>query len=640
MAGFLLRLRGAAVASGLAPVFTVAPVMSMSGSHLDVGETVTCSTGTIVGADIIEYQWEVGGVPLHASLGVLAWDTTFAIPKGLQWEVPRCKVTATNAHGSTVAYSNDLGRVTVDFSTKTLAGHGQKPLGLGPVTITGGMNAADFTMLSGAIAPSGVKNTAKTWAASRYALTLSDGTTIKLRIVNDGFTIAATAADTRTNNELEKVLILTGATAPKLGDNIWVRDGYWNPLNSNWFIDIAPGGYGAGTGTHVEIRSERVDLTLDSDLAPNRKHGAKFGPILTFHDGEIDAKVRFLETWHTVTLSPVPVGTHLHAHTGSTQGWGINFKGCRGDVDPSAVDPGEANGFKLNAGATVEDCTLTNMYHAIIASGSKTRGDFVSQRNVFRGVRSDCHQVNGSNIYVQDNMAYDANTGPGDHPDFCQHLGAADGDTEINIVVERNLVFRNKGSLNAADFQCVFLTGSAGAGRITPTVRNNITYVTSAQGAWVAKGLDPTVEFNTCLTDYDANTSSILEQAITASTEFPGENGTWNRNLSMGFNVSSQGGTVTATLNQVLGANKAAVTAALPGLLNVAGGTTPCNRRTRLINATPPLLAAPAGVLQTDGTVTGALFPSANENEPGAWNDGSVYDPGNPTWVAAHPPAA
>lgn len=641
--------RNAAGAPGLPPVFTVNPVMTVVGGNLETGETVSCTSGTITGSPtLIEYQWEIAGVPLYKSLGVLAWDNTYVLGKGTQWKTPRCKVTATNAYGSTVAYSNDLGKVTIDFSTKTACGHAEIALGLGAVTITGGASNADFAMLAGKLIPSGTYGAQKTWARSRYALTMSDATVVNVRIVNDGATVATPSTDTRTGtNELHDALYWTGTRGLKLGENVWIRDGsYWNPANGDWYIDIPSSGYGAGSGTHVTVRSETVDYTLDADGNPNNQHGAKLGPIRTYFDATINAKIRYQDTWHSMETSPVPVA-HLHAHGGANPGWGINFRNCRISVAAGVVDADTVFALRLNGGATVDYCVFDGMYHAIAPIGIAANGDFISQWNIFHGVFSDCHHMRGSNLYVRDNIAYNPRYSAGTHPDFCQHLGAPNGVTETNIVVERNIVLRNLATLNWYDFQCFFMADSVGTGRITPTIRNNITFVTSAQGVWLYSAFNPTVEFNTCLTDYNANTSDIPNQSIRIGDAVPGggtnsTGGTYNRNVCHGYDFAAQGGTVTKTPdpNQSIGTTMTAILVAFPGMAS-ANYNYPCNRANRLKSATPPNLAvASGGVVNPDGTVNGALFPAVAPAVIGAWNDGSVYDPSNPTWVAAHPIAA
>jgi hypothetical protein len=83
-----------------APANTVAP--SLSGLT-DMGETLTCSAGTWTGSPSFAYAWFVDGV-LDAGLGAAA---TLVITEALADTVVKCRVTATNASGSTVAYSNN-----------------------------------------------------------------------------------------------------------------------------------------------------------------------------------------------------------------------------------------------------------------------------------------------------------------------------------------------------------------------------------------------------------------------------------------------------------------------------------------------------------------------------------------------------
>lgn len=639
MFGLGLGLAMAAGGAPSTPVFTANPVMTMSGGTLDVGSTVTSTSGTVVGADLITYEWQADGVALYDGYGLLATNTTHVVQKGAQWKVLRCKVTATNAHGSTVAYSNDLGRVTVDFGEKTKSGWGGFPLGLGAVTITGGANADDFAISSGKLIPSGTKNATKTFSASTYALTLSNGETLRIRIVPKSITIAVETSDTRDDNQLQRALNQTGANAPKLGWDVWMRDGFHNPTSADYYIDIPTGGYAADTGMHVKVRSETVDLTLDVEGNPNHRHGAKLGAIRTWFDtAGTNAKLLFLNTWHTCEISPVP-RSHLHTFGGSAAsfGYGVSFDAGRCDVLAGITGADSVTALSVWGGCSVSRMVFTNVLHGIFPTGSKTNGDVTLDWNIFFDIFSDGAQANGSNVYYRYNLAFRKAYLAGAHGDFFQHTGAQADTIDNGVVFSYNICVRGNGYDSAPDWQFQLMKGDlpVSTGRVTFTSSNNIYIGTASQGAWWAWGRDVVVACNTLLQDRYSNGPTPLNVTIRAISDYAGENLTLTRNVSNGLDVLATTGTITQmpSPNQTLTPVQQAT--AFPSLPTTAMQSGSLNRAAILQWSRPADLAVAAGGCRNpDGTFNGALFPN------GAWNDGSVYDPANPTWVAAHPVAA
>jgi hypothetical protein len=94
-----------------APVNDVAPALTGTAT---VGQTLTCSQGTwtTTGSTTYAYQWEaskIGGHPFESING--ARSRTYIVANSDIDHLLRCKVTATNQQGSTVAYSNEVGEV-------------------------------------------------------------------------------------------------------------------------------------------------------------------------------------------------------------------------------------------------------------------------------------------------------------------------------------------------------------------------------------------------------------------------------------------------------------------------------------------------------------------------------------------------
>lgn len=104
-----------------APANTVAPAVT---GTANVGETLSCSTGTWTGTEPITYayQWQ------RSDDGVTAWTniagataSTYAVPNADYQKYLRCVVTATNSAGSSSANSNVTAQVTGDAPANTVA---------------------------------------------------------------------------------------------------------------------------------------------------------------------------------------------------------------------------------------------------------------------------------------------------------------------------------------------------------------------------------------------------------------------------------------------------------------------------------------------------------------------------------------
>ena len=84
----------------LSPTNTIAPVLS---GTFEVGEVVSCSTGTWLGATPITYayQWKLDGLDIGG-----ATSSTYTIVLADDTKTLTCLVTATNAAGSASQLSN------------------------------------------------------------------------------------------------------------------------------------------------------------------------------------------------------------------------------------------------------------------------------------------------------------------------------------------------------------------------------------------------------------------------------------------------------------------------------------------------------------------------------------------------------
>jgi hypothetical protein len=98
----------------IGPYNTVAPAVT---GTLTVGQTLTTTNGTWAGDATITFarQWQAGNVadpndPSWANISG-ATNLTYVLASGQLAKYVRCRVTATNSVGSTIAYSNVVGPV-------------------------------------------------------------------------------------------------------------------------------------------------------------------------------------------------------------------------------------------------------------------------------------------------------------------------------------------------------------------------------------------------------------------------------------------------------------------------------------------------------------------------------------------------
>jgi TP901-1 family phage major tail protein len=103
-----------AITATIAPYNTVAPAVTGTAT---VGQTLTTTNGTWAGDATITFarQWQVGNStdqndPSWANIAA-ATNLTFVLTSGQLAKYVRCRVTATNSEGSTIAFSNIVGPI-------------------------------------------------------------------------------------------------------------------------------------------------------------------------------------------------------------------------------------------------------------------------------------------------------------------------------------------------------------------------------------------------------------------------------------------------------------------------------------------------------------------------------------------------
>jgi hypothetical protein len=94
--------------SGAAPAFTALPAIT---GTAQVGEELTCSTGTVSGDATISYayQWFAGGVAISG-----ATTNAYTLTEAEEGKIVQCRVHATNSVGSAIAFTNATSAVTAE----------------------------------------------------------------------------------------------------------------------------------------------------------------------------------------------------------------------------------------------------------------------------------------------------------------------------------------------------------------------------------------------------------------------------------------------------------------------------------------------------------------------------------------------
>lgn len=655
----LRALRGRVVGP---PVNTVAP--SISGDPTQ-GQTLTGDVGSwtnsptsfalrwlrdavaIDGA--IGYTFDLTGVDVGTEIVFEAAAINSAAPSG---------VVATSAAVGPIADSSpDLPATrTVAFGSKTRRGHGGDPLGYtgaGYLGITGGNTGSVWTIDNrNHLVPAGTYGAAPPTFSGPYTLTIteysdsgkttatgaSQTTTVNMlanaaHVREMTTTVGGVNQDATNRSQLRSLLLLaTGVSgAVVLGDTIWCRDGHLNPNAIDMDFRIPAGGWAAGSGSRITVRSETVDATTDANGHASGQHGFKIGALKASSTLSGDVEVPI--DWRDIHFYTNVAGSARPLLGFATVSYGMRTYNCRIEIGPAVTNPNSVAGFQFNSQAIVEDCYFKGMSKAITHLGASQ-----VRRCVGENLLEDFTQGGplGDNVY-EDNFIFNPRFESGGHGDNFQHTGAPDGTTIQGGSIVRNISMRNDGPATAVTVQGAFLSQPQGETGIVENqvVRNNLFHNDMTNQIYMTRYNSPLVGENTCLTDFQAGSSGNAA-AILTETGFGGTDGTWRNNVSNTINIASQGGTVVNSNNGTLDRDLTEYTTAFPNYTN----TGLVNRAAALLAFTPADLAvASGGMKNTDGTFRGALFPATAGETIGAWNDNSVFEPENPTWVAAHPPA-
>lgn len=549
---------------------------------------------------------------------------------------------------------------SIHFGAKTRCGHGGHPMqysGTKYLGITAGNGSGHWTIDSRKhLVPAGTYGAAPPSFASSYTLTVSEyNDAAKTSPTGSSFDVTvtivanaahiremnATTTNTDTARSFQLCTLLAQAAGPsyamQLGDTIWCRDGYWNAAMLGCRIRPPAGLYAAGTGSRITIRSETVDTSLDSNGNPALKHGFQMGPII--FDGVTSGAASFpidlRDVWFYTNTS---AGINITFLSFAGNARGVSLYNSRVENGPDyvsattrAAPTAIAMGFPSSTNGTIDGCHFKGC-------GKNISGSLVTvTNNIFEEPYEDCISLSSGPNYVEGNFAFNPQFVLGTHADPFQNLGSAAVGTDFGTC-KRNVMVRSDGVEGTGDWQSAFFFDDT----VSPNtfanavIENNIGCVTGAHGIFCRAFDNPSVRHNTLITrlpQYGTLTLGILN-----STIIPGTGGNYTRNIANIIGIGSVG--AVTLYNTTVSKSLTTYQGIWP---NILATTTPTpimngmnNRATTLMRFTP---VAGSSAMNADGTYSGALFPAVPGQTTGAWNDGSVYQPSDPVWVAAHPPA-
>jgi hypothetical protein len=546
------------------------------------------------------------------------------------------------------------GSIPITFGDKTPSGYGCVDLTVllptfGTITITAltnglGNPSTDFTITSpNLLCPSGTF-AAKKFYTGPYAGTLSDGTLsqdIAIPILPNTAFIRAKVTDANNSSELDDLLNFGAADnrSLKLGDTVYGRDGWWNPSSAGWRIRPPAGGYGAGTGSTITIRSETVDTAMDSNGNPRLQHGFKIGGI------QMDAAVvgpgpmpfTFRDIWFFSNV-PVPTLSSAALLSATSTGYGISAYNSRFEIGPlntGAPNPTRVNYVGFLSGNTANgtpNLTVADHNHFIGLGKSLSGNHATFTWNVIEDGYEDAMANSDGPNYIEYNFAFNFHKVAGTHADASQNGGTLSAGTDYGRS-NYNIFVRNVSTGDPNDLSGGVFNDDTNSPSyfVNAEVKNNIMAFLGANMVFMHTFNNPIIRFNTLLANQPNANSTTGNIQVHNGTDAVVERNITNATPS----TASQFGTVTLLFNTAISASSfPAYQAAFPALVNPMVDMN--NRAQALAKFTPN----PTGVsLNGDGSFSGALFPACPGQANGAWNDGTVWNCANPTWLADHPPA-
>lgn len=542
--------------------------------------------------------------------------------------------------------------ITATFLSKTRAGSGGVPSEAASGSVITGTGNSDFAISSVSdVVPAGTYNAVATYSLSSYALGLASGQSAALSVSAGGAHVTALASDTSGVSQLRNILGLTTAQtgALTLGDTVIGRDCHQNPAGANDFIGVPTGLWAAGSGSRITVTSENPASGTDANGYPIRGGGFKLGK---FYLGGPTSEYPLDFADVSFYINNSAAGSYgLGAFQAS--GSGVGFYRCDFRYGPDVTSTSIV-GMSMRGPMVFEDCHFENMNsYGVLTTGT---GGLTLRGCIFYRMIGDAVQINGGSHSITDNFISFFTPIEGvTHGDCCQ-LGTPAADVTAWGEYAYNGHARGPNTEVIEGGQGLFGGDPATVGPKSISdmnVHHNLFALDSQNVISLNTILNSTVQYNTLISD-PCSTWTIVGASIVCGVS--GRPATGWTNCTISDNIvnainSTQTTDCTIDGNLAFAVNNgtindpgpradylAALTVAFPNMWQTAEAA-PKNMRELTLALTPgDTLQSSGGVMRVDGTCPGALFPPNPGEQWGSWNDGSVYDPGNPTWVAAHPP--
>lgn len=402
-----------------------------------------------------------------------------------------------------------------------------------------------------------------------------------------------------------------------LGDTIWCRDGRFNPSASNnaQFRFAAASAYAAGTGTHITVRSENPDHSVDAMGWSNNRHGFKIGRINfggSNGAGVTVTGVDFVEVEffndNATPATPDALVKFARAFPIS----GMTIKNCGFRQPPTFTDlqiSASLSGIiALMTDCVVDSNTFRNTCGGVSVNGNGGAGageqNVTITSNYFEHMRDqDFIQIGGNtwNLTITDNVGYDCISVTGTHCDGTQYLGLQDGSTTKFWGTYSRNIWVN------CDTQGLFIADNVDPAQFTGiTMNNNIMHGLQPHQVGISNVSNIVMQWNSVFGPEAAPSGSDCSIG-------DGTNAIQTRNLARSYNyafASAMLGTITKVpASQVtVGATTAAIQALFPNYVAPANITT------------WSLAGLKALFTPSTAAFNGALAQSGALTDSGAWN--------------------
>ena len=549
---------------------------------------------------------------------------------------------------------------TINFGVKTRSGFGGWPSGNAAGSLITGTGSGDWVIdAEGNLTPSGSYAAYMSFGASSYSLTLANGLSISITMVANRSDIRfRPTGDSNTNWQLRTVLGIAGGANGALakGDSVVVRS---SEMSDTAVWRYRPPDDTNGSWTDPNVGSGVVTvISEDVDATAAKRHGAILHRVRL--ETNVSGPIYVPLLFKSVQFRGESAGA-LSEYSGNaaTDAWGVSYENIRCYSTVDGNDAALVDGVWVQGAADGNvtyciDSLFENIGFAITVKATSTGGVGTSteiKRNRFNECWQDrikiskqnATQPTSSEMDIELNVSLVPNHRPSPTYDDHVELFQTDGmqfSASLSLpfgTFQKNgwFVPVEDGEMNG---QGCFNDDNAATNYWTDAIIQNFIYCAFSDSAvFLNRFNDPTVRYCTLLPNLGGSPNNPKVRVPTAAG---GTDGTFTYNVwVIAPDISAQGGTIDTTGNVLLTKSEVAIQVAFPNWSNSnADIVTPDDF---LLAHTPANLAvASGGVVNPGGLVAGALFPAVAPETIGAWNDGTAYDPGNPVWVAAHPPAS